>query len=70
MTQIDRSEGIFFKVGGFPEVDVLEDAEFFRRLKQSGSVVVLNETIGTSARRYEALGPLRTMAFYTWIMLL
>lgn len=60
----------FFEVGGFPEIAILEDAEFYRKIKRLGLVVQLNETIGTSPRRYEKLGPATTMLFYALIMLL
>lgn len=60
----------FFAIGGFPEIPILEDAEFYRKLKQLGRVVQLPEKIGSSVRRYEALGPLPTMLFYGFIMLL
>jgi rSAM/selenodomain-associated transferase 2 len=61
---------IFFHVGGYPEISILEDAEFYRALKRYGRVVQLHEIIGTSPRRYETLGPTITMLFYAFIMLL
>jgi rSAM/selenodomain-associated transferase 2 len=61
---------IFFRVGGYPEISILEDAEFYRALKRHGRVVQLQEIISTSARRYEALGPTVTVLFYALIMLL
>lgn len=61
---------VFFSVGGYPEIALLEDAGFCRRLKQAGSVIQLHETIKTSARRYEELGPVTTMLFYGLIMVL
>src|SRR2546423_4773181 len=54
----------------YPQIGVLEDAEFYRGLKRNGRVVQLRETIGTSPRRYEALGPITTMSFYAFVMLL
>jgi rSAM/selenodomain-associated transferase 2 len=60
----------FFAIGGYPEIPILEDAEFYRKLKQLGRVVQLPQKIGSSVRRYEALGPLPTMLFYAFIMLL
>jgi rSAM/selenodomain-associated transferase 2 len=61
---------IFFDVGGFPEIPILEDAEFYRKMKSRGRVLQLGESVGTSPRRYEALGPVKTMLFYSLIMLL
>lgn len=62
--------GVFFEIGGYPDVPLLEDGEFYRALKRRGRVVQLRETIGTSSRRYKKLGPLRTTLFYALIMLL
>jgi rSAM/selenodomain-associated transferase 2 len=60
----------FFRIGGYPEIPLLEDAEFYRKLKQCGRVRQLREKIQTSARRYEALGPFATVCFYGLIMTL
>ena len=60
----------FFAIEGYPEISILEDAEFYRKLSQRGRVIQLDETIGSSTRRYEALGPATTMLFYFWILLL
>jgi rSAM/selenodomain-associated transferase 2 len=55
---------IFDKIGGFPEIDLMEDVEFFRKLRRVGRVVVIPKRIVVSPRRYEAVGPLRlTLAF-------
>jgi rSAM/selenodomain-associated transferase 2 len=55
---------IFENVGGFPEIDLMEDAEFFRKLRRAGCVVVIPKRIVVSPRRYEKVGPLRlTLAF-------
>ncbi len=61
---------IFYRIGGYPEISILEDAEFYRALKRHGRVVQLGEIISTSPRRYEALGPTITMLFYALILLL
>jgi rSAM/selenodomain-associated transferase 2 len=54
----------FIDVGGFPEVPLMEDVEFFRRLRRYGRVVYSNKRIGASPRRYETVGPTRlTFAF-------
>jgi rSAM/selenodomain-associated transferase 2 len=60
----------FQQCGGYPQTSLLEDAEFYRRIKNYGRVVQLQVTIGTSARRYEKLGPVTTMLFYAFIMIL
>jgi rSAM/selenodomain-associated transferase 2 len=61
---------VFFRIGRYPEIALLEDAEFYRKLKASGRVCQLREKIQTSARRYEALGPFRTVCFYGFVMTL
>jgi uncharacterized protein len=61
---------IFVAVGGYPNQSLLEDADFYRKLRALGRVRQISTKIQTSARRYEALGPLRTSLFYLLIMTL
>ena len=63
-------KGTFFVIGGYPHQPLLEDAAFYRKLRWLGRVRQLPITIQTSARRYEALGPIRTSLFYMLIMTL
>jgi len=60
----------FFAIGGYPNQPLLEDADFYCKLRKFGRVRQLPVKIQTSARRYEALGPLRTSLFYLVIMIL
>jgi rSAM/selenodomain-associated transferase 2 len=60
----------FFAIGGYPDHLLLEDADFYCKLRGSGRVRQVPVTIQTSARRYEALGPIRTSLFYLLIMIL
>jgi rSAM/selenodomain-associated transferase 2 len=60
----------FFAIGGYPDQPLLEDADFYCKLRRLGRVRQLPVKIQTSARRYEALGPLRTSLFYLLIMIL
>ena len=60
----------FFAIGGYPNQPLLEDADFYRKLRALGRVRQTPIKIQTSARRYEALGPLRTSLFYLLIMTL
>ena len=46
----------FTKIGGFPEVPLMEDVEFFRRLRRCGRVIHSDKRIVISARRYETIG--------------
>ena len=60
----------FVAIGGYPNQPLLEDADFYRKLRALGRVRQIPIKIQTSARRYEALGPLRTSLFYLLIMTL
>jgi rSAM/selenodomain-associated transferase 2 len=57
----------FTEVGGFPEVPLMEDVEFFRRLQRVGRVVFSNKRILASPRRYEIIGRLRLTIAYGFI---
>jgi rSAM/selenodomain-associated transferase 2 len=54
----------FIAAGGFPNVPLMEDVEFFRRLRRCGRIVQSNKRIEASPRRYEAVGPLRLTFAY------
>jgi hypothetical protein len=60
----------FFAIGGYPDQPLLEDADFYCKLRVVGRVRQVPIRIQTSARRYEALGPTRTILFYLLIMAL
>ena len=60
----------FARVGGYPDVPLMEDAEFYRRLRRIGCVRQLPAYIVSSPRRYEQLGPVRTTAVYLLILIL
>lgn len=51
----------FEALDGFREWPILEDLDFVRRLRRSGPVTILPHRVTTSARRFEAGGPLRTV---------
>jgi rSAM/selenodomain-associated transferase 2 len=55
---------VFAEVGGFPEVPLMEDVEFFRRLQRGGRVVCSPKRIRVSPRRYETIGPVRLSLAY------
>jgi uncharacterized protein len=54
---------IFHRLGGFPELPIMEDFEFIRRLRKHGKIAIASASATTSARRWEMLGPWKT----TWI---
>ena len=54
----------FVDAGGFPDVPLMEDVEFFRRLRRCGRVVYSNKRIEASPRRYETMGETRLTFAY------
>jgi len=60
----------FLKIGGFPEVPVMEDVLFTRQLREMGQTVVLPDRITVSARRWEKRGVIKTTLTFNLIILL
>lgn len=54
---------VFETLNGFRDLPIMEDFDFIRRLRHRGRIVISPLSVQTSARRWQALGPLRT----TWI---
>ena len=60
-------QGIFIKkevfesLGGFPEIELMEDWEFSKELAEVGELLFLDKKIYTSARRWEEYGVLKTI---------
>lgn len=50
----------FHKIGGFPDLPIMEDFEFVRTLQQLGKIVILPKPVITSGRRWQKLGVFRT----------
>ncbi|HZE57883.1 MAG TPA: TIGR04283 family arsenosugar biosynthesis glycosyltransferase [Chthoniobacterales bacterium] len=59
--------GLFFQCGGFPDVPLMEDVEFFRKLHDFGRVRVVHRRMKTSTRRYEQFGRARVTFIYALI---
>ena len=57
----------FEQLGGFRDWPLLEDLDFMLRLRQSGPIAILQRPVVTSARRFAARGPLRTVLGNWWI---
>ena len=55
---------VFRKIGGFPEVPVMEDALFCRKLRKNGKTEVLGETVSVPAGKFEKRGVVRTFFLY------
>lgn len=60
----------FEKVGGFPDVPLMEDADFFCKLRRAGRIAVIQEPIIVDPRRYERIGPTRLTVAFTVMGLL
>ena len=62
----------FERLGGFADWPVLEDLDFMRRLGRVGRVEVLRPRVVTAARRFNAGGPVRTVArnWLIWLLYL
>ncbi|MDP6625270.1 MAG: TIGR04283 family arsenosugar biosynthesis glycosyltransferase, partial [Nitrospinota bacterium] len=60
---------IFVQIGKFQVTPLMEDVEFYSRLKASGKTVILNEKILTSARRWEKEGIL-FVTLRNWLLLI
>jgi rSAM/selenodomain-associated transferase 2 len=59
----------FLEIGKFLITPLMEDVEFYGRLRASGETVILNEKILTSARRWEKEGILYA-TFRNWLLLI
>jgi hypothetical protein len=52
---------LFEALGGFPDIPIMEDIAFSRRLKQTGRVAALRSCVMTSGRRWERHGAIQTI---------
>ena len=59
----------FEKIGGFPDVPILEEMEFSKSLRRLGKTTLLTPCIHISARRWEAWGIVRT-TLNNWVIIL
>jgi rSAM/selenodomain-associated transferase 2 len=59
--------GTFLAVGGYPDVELMEDLELSRKLKRVGKIARLRERVITSARRWQRHGVFRTI-FLMWTL--
>ena len=54
-------QDLFERIGGFPDIPLMEDIALSRRLKRAGPPLCLRDRAVTSGRRWEAGGVLRTV---------
>jgi len=53
------SRATFERIGGFPEISLMEDVEMSRALHREGKLVRIPLRVVTSSRRFQERGPLR-----------
>jgi len=57
---IFTSRDMYKRAGGFPEVPIMEDYIFIRRIRKFGRIFILDKAVVTSARRWQNVGAIRT----------
>lgn len=55
---------IFLELGGFPEVPIMEDVLFTKKLRARGETIVLRDKLYVSPRRWESHGVIKTSIRY------
>ncbi|MCP4752884.1 MAG: DUF2064 domain-containing protein [Proteobacteria bacterium] len=60
----------FQRTGGFPDLPIMEDFEYVRRLRKSAAIVLSELSVVTSGRRWEKLGVARTTLVNQIVVLL
>ena len=61
---------VFGALGGFPEIPLMEDVAFARRLRRAGRLIFLPFGLVTSGRHWNANGVLKTMFVNWWVTIL
>jgi rSAM/selenodomain-associated transferase 2 len=61
---------VFRQMGGYRQLQLMEDLDFTQRLKRIGRMVLIREPLHTSGRRFLSRGPWRTFLFIVWLLLL
>lgn len=54
------SKDRFRALGGFPEISIMEDVEFIRRLRKQGPIVIAPVPVISSSRRWQESGVFKT----------
>ncbi len=60
---------IFLEVGGFPEIQIMEDVEVLKRLKEKGNFRLIDLPIGISPRRWDQEGVFKR-TFLNWFLMI
>lgn len=54
-------KNVFEEIGGYPDIELMEDWELSKKLHRAGRVKIVETPIGTSARRFKSGGQLKTL---------
>jgi hypothetical protein len=57
------TKSLFHEIGGYPDIPIMEDFELILRLRRKGKIVIVNESLKTSPRRWLNMG-----IFKTWLI--
>lgn len=60
---------VFHRIGGFPDLPIMEDFELIRRLKPQGHIRIVPASVLTSGRRWEQLGIIKTTVINQLVVL-
>tara|TARA_Y100000034_G_C6811963_1_gene364943 strand:+ start:140 stop:787 length:648 start_codon:yes stop_codon:yes gene_type:complete len=63
-------KNIFFKLKGYKKLKLLEDYDFYKRMKKQGKIKIIKTPVLTSPRRFKEKGILRTTFFMLYIKLI
>src|SRR5205823_4585613 len=58
---------VFERIGGYRDLPLMEDVEFFRALRRLGRLRIITTRLGVNARRYEQIGPVKLTFSYALI---
>src|SRR5579871_1039037 len=58
---------VFDALGGFPEIPIMEDVSFARRLRRAGHLTFIRSGLVTSGRRWNVNGVVRTTLVNWWV---
>jgi rSAM/selenodomain-associated transferase 2 len=61
---------LFHRIGGYPEIALMEDIALSRLLRKQCAPCCLTSTVVTSSRRWEKHGVLRTILYMWWLRLI
>ena len=61
---------VFRRMGGYGDLQLMEDLDFTQRLKRLGLTALIRVPLRTSGRRFLTRGPWRTFSLIVWLLLL